>query len=71
MPKEKGLTEFEKMLKRKNVACDICGEPMIAIWGGGWDNDRFLCSATDCGAEIVYPTSKGVEVESETDGGGE
>jgi len=50
------MTEFEKMINRK-ITCDICGGDMVAIWGGGWDNDRLTCDAYNCGAEIVFPTS--------------
>jgi len=50
------MTEFEKMLRSK-IKCDICGGDMVAIWGGGWDNDRLACDAYNCGAEIVFPTS--------------
>lgn len=50
------MTQFEQTIK-KTVKCDICGEIMQPLWGGGWDNDRLLCAARDCGAEIVFPTS--------------
>lgn len=50
------MTQFEQTIK-KTVTCDICGEIMHPLWGGGWDNDRLRCAARDCGAEIVFPTS--------------
>jgi len=53
-------TQFEKIIK-KVVKCDICGEIMHPMWGDGWDNDRLLCAAKDCGAEIVYPTSTEIQ----------
>ena len=48
------MTQFEKMTTEE-IICDICGELMIALYGGGWDNDRMICNA--CGAEIVFPTT--------------
>jgi len=57
------MTEFERMLQRKVVKCDICGEVMHPMWGAGWDNDRFICADRDCGAEIEFPTSKEPEEE--------
>jgi len=41
----------------------ICGEVMLPMWGAGWDNDRMECTDPDCGAEIVFPTSKAPEEE--------
>ena len=49
-------TEFENAIGRE-ITCDICGSPMNALYGGGWDNDRMLCSDRECGGEIVYMTS--------------
>ena len=55
------MTQFEKAIKDE-IHCDICGEIMHAVYGGGWDNDRIVCAAVNyCGAEIVYPTSTPVE----------
>lgn len=50
------MTIFDELSKRE-LKCDICGSVMLPLPGGGWDNDRFVCSAYDCGAEIEYPTS--------------
>ena len=50
-------TQFDISMKRNGVLCDICGEVMHPMYGGGWDNDRFVCAGRDCGAEIVFPTS--------------
>lgn len=55
------MNQFQKMAKC-NPRCDICGEPMVALYGGGFDNDRLFCSSREwrgdyCGAEIVFPTS--------------
>ncbi len=50
------MTQFQKAMQSP-VKCDICGEIMHPIYGGGWDNDRIVCAAIECGAEIVYPTS--------------
>lgn len=56
------MNEFQKMAKRDDVKCDICGAVMVPMWGGGWDNDRMICSdGRDCGAEIVFPTSTPVD----------
>jgi hypothetical protein len=51
------MTQFEKALAAGPIHCDICGEIMHPMFGGGWDNDRFICAARDCQAEIVYPTT--------------
>ena len=66
------MTEFERMAKRKKVKCDICGEIMHPMYGGGWDNDRLVCAKrfNECGAEIVFPTSTPVdETEPRTKAG--
>ena len=52
----KPMTQFEKATQSP-IACDICGGIMQPMYGGGWDNDRFVCADRECGAEIVYPTS--------------
>ena len=57
-------TQFEKVMESE-VKCYICGGVMLAIPGGGWDNDRFLCADRECWAEIVYPTSTLVEETTE------
>ncbi len=50
------MTQFEKATKEP-IKCDICGEIMHAMYGGGWDNDRIVCPNRECGAEIEYQTS--------------
>lgn len=50
------MTQFEKIIKNE-IKCDICGEIMHPVYGGGWENDRVLCANRECQAEIVYPTS--------------
>lgn len=55
------MTQFEIVARKKEVKCDICGAPMVPMWGGGWDNDRMHCTDRGCGAEIVYPTSTEIE----------
>lgn len=55
------MTQFEIMSKKKEVRCDICGGLMLPMPGGGWDNDRMICTDRDCGAEIVFPTSTPAE----------
>lgn len=54
------MTQFEKAAQTE-IKCDICGAIMCAIWGGGWDNDRVICSNIYCKAEIVFPTSTEVK----------
>jgi ribosomal protein S27E len=56
-------TQFELMAAQKEVLCDICGEVMLPMCGGGFDNDRMTCTDWRCGAEIVFPTSTEVEEE--------
>jgi len=53
---ENRMTQFEKATQ-ENIVCDICGEIMHPMYGGGWENDRLVCADRECGAEIVYPTS--------------
>ena len=51
------MNQFEKMVQNE-IKCDICGETMIPMYGGGWDNDRIMCTSfKECGAEIVFPTT--------------
>ena len=51
------MTLFRK-LARKPPPCDVCGGVMLAMWGGGWDNDRIVCAdRLYCGAEIQFATS--------------
>lgn len=52
-------TIFE-IVAEKDIKCEVCGEPTIALYGGGWDNDRIYCSDSECGAEYVFPTSTNV-----------
>jgi len=54
------MNQFEKAIDVP-IKCDICGADMHPMYGGGWENDRILCSDRECGAEIVYPTSTPVE----------
>jgi len=50
------MTLFQEMADR-NIKCEICESPTIAIYGGGWDNDRIVCSDRECGAEYTFPTT--------------
>ena len=50
------MNQFEKAIKEP-IKCDICGEVMHPMYGCGWDNDRIVCAARDCGSEITFPTS--------------
>lgn len=54
---------FEEIAAR-NLPCEICGKPTIALYGGGWDNDRIYCTDLDCGAEYVFPTTTEAMQES-------
>ena len=60
------MTQFERAIQ-KPVMCDICGEIMLPMYGGGFDNDRIVCANRECGAEIEYPTSTEVNVEKPVD----
>lgn len=57
-------TQFQKAIEAE-IKCDLCGAPMLAMYGYGWDNDRMVCGNRDCGGEVVYPTS--TEFKSATD----
>lgn len=54
------MTIFEQ-IANQNPYCEICGGEMIALYGGGWDNDRIYCKDDDCGAEYEFPTSTSVD----------
>lgn len=54
------MTIFEELLNRK-IKCEICGSETIGLIGNGWDNDRIICSNTDCGGEYVFPTTTVIE----------
>ena len=60
----KEKNEFQKMAERCPIKCDVCGGVMLAMHGGGWDNDRIVCTDIDsCGAEITFATSTEIEVD--------
>lgn len=52
----KDKTVFEQVIEM-NQNCDICGSIMLPMYGGGWDNDRIVCTNRECCAEIEFPTS--------------
>ena len=54
------MSLFEEIAQRK-IKCEVCGSETIALYGGGWDNDRIFCSDNDCGAEYVFPTTTEVK----------
>lgn len=56
------MNQFERMASQK-IKCDICGSPMLPMYGWGWDNDRMVCTDSECMAEIVFPTSTEANVE--------
>lgn len=62
------MTQFEIMAAKDKIKCDICGGLMLPLYGGGWDNDRMMCTDLECGGEIVFPTSTEVD---EPDGAAE
>jgi len=37
--------------------CDKCGEPLLLMYGCGWDYDRVICSKSGCDFEVEYETS--------------
>lgn len=45
--------------------CPICGSLMLAMYGCGWDYDRFVCSVRGCDGEIKLETITYVEIEDE------
>ena len=50
------MSLFEEIANR-NIKCDLCGSETVALYGGGWDNDRIYCTDEDCYAEYEFPTS--------------
>lgn len=50
------MNVFQEIAER-NIKCELCGSPTIALYGGGWDNDRIYCTDRDCGAEYEFPTT--------------
>lgn len=57
------MTLFKEIAQR-NLPCELCGKPTIAIFGGGWYSDRIYCSDRECGAEYVFPTTTELTNES-------
>lgn len=53
------MTLFEEIADR-NLPCEICDKPTIALYGNHWDNDRIYCSDRECGAECVFPTTTAI-----------
>jgi hypothetical protein len=43
-------------IEDKHIICPECGEPMMAMYGCGWDYDRFICSKFMCDGEIELET---------------
>ena len=58
------MSLFEEIANR-NIKCDLCGSETVALYGGGWDNDRIYCTDEDCYAEYEFPTSTITIVEAE------
>ena len=50
------MTQFERAVEDQ-IVCDLCGGPMLPMYGAGFDNDRMICGNMECFAEIIYPTS--------------
>lgn len=46
----------EMKIEDENVKCPACGSIMLAIYGFGWDYDRFICGAYGCDGEIELET---------------
>jgi len=56
-----GMNLFQEISAR-NLPCELCGEPTLALYGNNWDYDRIMCSDVgECGAEIVFATTTEVE----------
>ena len=45
--------------------CPECGEPMLAMYGCGWDTDKFICSQFMCDGEIELDTTTYPEPQAE------
>jgi hypothetical protein len=57
------VNAFERVIAAMpDLKCDICGQAMVMLHGGGWDNDRIYCTDPNCSAEIVFPTSTEVKL---------
>ncbi len=41
--------------------CPECGESMLAMYGSGWDHDRFICGNFMCDGEIELETTTCIE----------
>ena len=52
-----------KEIANRNIKCELCGSETVALYGGGWDNDRIYCTDKDCGAEYEFPTTTIIEDE--------
>tara|TARA_R110002049_G_C8994679_1_gene549360 strand:- start:23 stop:214 length:192 start_codon:yes stop_codon:yes gene_type:complete len=53
-------------IAQRQIKCEICGSETVALYGGGWDNDRIYCRDKDCGAEYEFPTTTMVDNEENT-----
>lgn len=43
--------------RRAELRCPDCGDPIICLWGCGWDYDRLVCSHYNCDWEHEYDTT--------------
>lgn len=50
-------------LAEKNIKCELCGSDTIALYGGGWDNDRIYCTDADCGGYYIFATTTSIDVD--------
>lgn len=46
------MNVFQELAAR-NLPCELCGSPTIALYGGGWDNDRIYCTDMRLGNQAV------------------
>ena len=37
--------------------CEVCKEPMLRMYGSGWDYDRFICGSREHDFEIELDTT--------------
>ena len=43
--------EFKEMT---DEICPLCGDPLIQLYGCGWDYDRLICSRYGCDYDLEF-----------------
>lgn len=61
-------TLFEKVIAMpESRICEICGDIMAPMYGGGFNYDRLICANPDCGTEVTFASSTEAEPKQPTE----